>query len=261
MVDVRARRALPVQRAGGEEVAPQPSSLVAHPVAQHDVLAYGETHEQLELLERAGEPESGPLRGRLPRDLLATEEHVSVVRVEQSGQHTEQRGLAGPVRPDEADDRARGHRDAHVVEGDEATEAHGDVVGLERGRGGGGGGGVGRLGRLGGGHDPATSAVVLPGCPGSVGEGSGDAGSGDAGVSSGCSRGSWRPANAVAAGTGRAPPRIALCNIFWKPIACWCTVPSGFLASAMAPRPKRRMGRSDHGASSFSTVWMNAGRR
>ena len=42
-------------------------------------------------------------------------------------------------------------------------------------------------------------------------------------------------------------------------MACWCTVPSGFFASAMAPRPKRRIGSDDHGASSLSTVWMNAG--
>ena len=57
-----------VQRAGGDEIAPQPPALVAHAVPEHDVLAHGEAHEQLELLERAGEPEPRPLRGRRARD-------------------------------------------------------------------------------------------------------------------------------------------------------------------------------------------------
>ena len=46
------------------EVAPQPVAFVAHPVPEHDVLAHREAHEQLELLERAREPETRPLRRR-----------------------------------------------------------------------------------------------------------------------------------------------------------------------------------------------------
>ena len=52
---VVARR---MERAGGEQVGPEALALVADAVPEHDVLAHGEPHEQLELLEGACEPEA-----------------------------------------------------------------------------------------------------------------------------------------------------------------------------------------------------------
>ena len=47
----------PVERPGGDEVAPQPAALVADAVAEDHVLAHREAHEQLELLEGPSETE------------------------------------------------------------------------------------------------------------------------------------------------------------------------------------------------------------
>ena len=121
-----------VQRARGDEIAPQPPALVAHAVPEHDVLAHGQAHEQLELLERAGQPEPRPLRRRRARDPAAGEEHVALLGPQQAGQHAEERGLARAVGPDEPDDAGGRHRQAHVAQGDQTAEAHGHVAGLDR---------------------------------------------------------------------------------------------------------------------------------
>ena len=148
----------PVERARGEEVAPQPAALVADPVAEDHVLADREAHEQLELLEGPGEPEARALRRRRAGDLASTEEDVAGLGSEQPREHVEQRGLAGAVRSDEPDDAGGRDHEAHVADRDEPAEAHGDVAGLDRrrdvgaGRTGGGGG-------VDGAHDGVTSAV------------------------------------------------------------------------------------------------------
>ena len=116
--------------------------------------------------------------------------------------------LPAPLGPTSPTIDAGRDRQADVVERDQPAEAHGHVAGFDR-RGVGVGCrrfGCGRLGCLDGAHDPATSAVVPSGC----GDRAAAAGS------SSSSRGSWRPANAVAAGTGRAPPPEALCSIRWS---------------------------------------------
>ena len=51
-----------------DEVAPQPAALVAHPVAEHEVLAHRQPQEQLGLLEGAGQAQPGPLRRRARGD-------------------------------------------------------------------------------------------------------------------------------------------------------------------------------------------------
>ncbi len=133
VIDAGALRVgLPVERARGDEVAPEPAALVAHAVAEHDVLAHGEAHEQLELLERAGETEARPLRRRRAGDLLAAEEDVALLRAQQPGEHVEQRGLAGAVGADEADDARRRDRQADVAHRDQPAEAHGHVARLDR---------------------------------------------------------------------------------------------------------------------------------
>ena len=51
------------ERARIEHVAPEPLRARPGPVGQHEVLAHGEPHEQLGLLEGAGEPLRGPGTG------------------------------------------------------------------------------------------------------------------------------------------------------------------------------------------------------
>ena len=51
--------------AGIDHVAPEPAPLEAHAVRQNQVLAYGQTQEQLGLLEGAGQTAFGATRGGL----------------------------------------------------------------------------------------------------------------------------------------------------------------------------------------------------
>src|SRR5205085_1103799 len=52
-------------------------------------------------------------------------------RVVDAGDHVEERGLSGAVRPDEADDRALRDREVDAADRDEAAEPLGDVLGVE----------------------------------------------------------------------------------------------------------------------------------
>ena len=170
---------------------------------------------------------------------------------EQPGQHAEQRGLAGAVRADEPDDRRRRHRQAHVVEGDQPAEAHGHVAGLDARR-------RARRRRSRRARWPRSVLMTRP-PPRScrrVAVGSGGGG----GVVLGAAADRGGPRYAVAAGTGTRATAEALCSSLWNPIAYWCTVPSGFCARAMAPRPKSRTGSCAHVALELAgTVWKNAG--
>ena len=51
---------------------------------------------------------------------------------EHAGDHVEQRGLAGAVRPDDGEDLALGDREAHIVDREQAAEALADALHLEQ---------------------------------------------------------------------------------------------------------------------------------
>ena len=97
------------------------------------VLAHGRALHQADVLERAPEPERGPLVHRQVGDVLAPVDDAATVRRVEAGDHVEQRRLAGAVGTDHADDLALADGDAHVQVGLHATEADGQVVGLKHG--------------------------------------------------------------------------------------------------------------------------------
>ena len=77
-----------------------------------EVLAHGELGEQLQPLEGARRARAAPVAAATaPGDVVAVHEHLSAARAQQPGEHAEERRLARAVRPDEADDRASGHRE------------------------------------------------------------------------------------------------------------------------------------------------------
>ena len=116
---------------GGDEIAPEPRALLAHAVRQGHVLAHGQSEEQLELLERAGQAPASALRRRPVGRTLPGEEDVAFLRAQQAGQHPEEGGLAGTVGSDEPDDARRRDRHAHIAQRDEAPEPHRDVASLD----------------------------------------------------------------------------------------------------------------------------------
>ena len=63
------------------------------------------------------------------------EQHQAFGRLVEAGDAIEHRGLAGAVGPDQRGDVAAAHRERDVVDGEQPTEAHGQVLDLEQGRG------------------------------------------------------------------------------------------------------------------------------
>ena len=98
-----------------------------------EVLAHRRALHQPDVLERAPEPERGPLVHGQVGDLLAPVDDAAAVGRVEAGDDVEQRRLAGAVGTDHADDLVLVDGDAHVQVGLDATEADGQVVGLKHG--------------------------------------------------------------------------------------------------------------------------------
>src|SRR6185369_13582502 len=73
-------------------------------------------------LERADDAAARDVRRLLARDVLALEQDRARGRREELGEEIEERGLARAVGPDQRMDGAAAHREAHVVDGNEALE-------------------------------------------------------------------------------------------------------------------------------------------
>ena len=99
--------------------------------ATSEVLAHGHAREQLDALEGAPDAEARPPVRRQAADRHAAEPHRARVRPQRPAQAVEQRRLARAVRPDQADELALAHRQAHVGERGDAGELHRDVLGDE----------------------------------------------------------------------------------------------------------------------------------
>ena len=87
----------------GRETAPR----VADLARDAQVVAHRQVGEQLEPLERARDPEPGPLVRVEPAHVAAVEQDPARRRREHAGDDVEQRGLARAVGPDQAGDLAR----------------------------------------------------------------------------------------------------------------------------------------------------------
>ena len=90
----------------------------ARPPASRD----GHVGEQPGVLEAATEPARGAPRGPSVRDVAAAEHDPAAVGGDEAADQVEQRGLAGAVRTDDADDLALGDGERHVVDGADAAE-------------------------------------------------------------------------------------------------------------------------------------------
>ena len=86
--------------------APGTLGAVVRVGADHHVLERSHLAEEPDVLERAGDAESGDLVPLEPGEGLAVESHLAVRRLEHAGDDVEDGRLAGAVRPDEPEDLA-----------------------------------------------------------------------------------------------------------------------------------------------------------
>ncbi len=98
-------RFLGERRAVAEDRA-EHAGVRAHVPADHHVLQRRQVLEQADVLERARDAALGDLVRLQPVERLAVEGEVPAVGAVDAGEHVEQRGLAGAVRPDQAVDLA-----------------------------------------------------------------------------------------------------------------------------------------------------------
>jgi hypothetical protein len=99
----------------------------------HQVLEHGHGVERLRDLKGAADAHAAaPLR-RQPRDIGSREQHSPGVRHHGSARHAEQRGLAGPVRADDAERLALGEREIDRLRHDHRAEPLGDFLEGENG--------------------------------------------------------------------------------------------------------------------------------
>ncbi len=103
----------------------------AETLGDGQVLRHGQRMHRLRNLERAPDAAARALICRGPRDVGVFEMQRSAVRPHRSGNHVEQRGLAGAVRTDQPDDFAGGNGQRNTVERVQAAEANADVAKLK----------------------------------------------------------------------------------------------------------------------------------
>ena len=89
--------------------------------------------KQSDVLEGAADADFGDPVRRPLQDALAFHQDVAGARLVEPAQAIEQRGLAGAVRPDQAEDLALMHVERHAVQRDDAAEHDADVANREQG--------------------------------------------------------------------------------------------------------------------------------
>jgi hypothetical protein len=104
--------------------------------ADEHVVEHGHVRAELEILERAGDPQAHHAVRRLAQEVLSLVAHSAGVRLVQARDDVERRGLAGAVRADQSRDLALLHREGDLVECVDPAEAPTDVVDLEQRHGG-----------------------------------------------------------------------------------------------------------------------------
>ena len=108
------------------------TSVAAHQRVDRGIV---QVPERLHELERTREPEPADCVRGLTRHVMPREENAAVVGPVVAGDHVEEGRLAGAVRPDDPEDLARRHREAHVRHSGESAEALGHALELQdRGR-------------------------------------------------------------------------------------------------------------------------------
>src|SRR5207244_12796422 len=97
------------------------------------VLANGHRVEEVHVLKGSGDPAPDDPVGRDAEQAPAAEAELARVRAGETGDHVEERRLAGAVRPDQPDDLVLARVERDSVEGDDPAEAPADVLDLEEG--------------------------------------------------------------------------------------------------------------------------------
>src|SRR5262249_9424761 len=87
-----------------------------------DVLEDRDLREDVGDLERLGHAEAIEELGRPPREVVAAKAHAAGRGRVESGDHVEQRGLAGAVGPDDREDLTRPNLERDVVERGQSAE-------------------------------------------------------------------------------------------------------------------------------------------
>ena len=115
------------------QVPPESAGAVPGPLGHQEVVPDGRAGEQLDALEGAADPQTGPRVDPAADQVLAAERDPAGVGAQIAVDAVEQGGLAGAVGPDEADDLPLVHPQGRPVEGGDPGEALGDGLGLEQG--------------------------------------------------------------------------------------------------------------------------------
>ena len=99
----------------------------------HDVFDDGHAEEDLQVLESPRQAPARQLFRRKRGHILAGQAHAALLRQVETGDHVEQRGLAGAVGSDDRKDDARRDRQVDVIDGVHAAEGDRQVFGGENG--------------------------------------------------------------------------------------------------------------------------------
>ena len=102
--------------------------------ADQHVVEHREVGEHAPMLEGARQAARGELLRGQARDVLPLEQHLPFVGPVQAGHEVEERGLAGPVGPDHAEQFALAHVQVDRVHGREAAEAAHQAADLKQRR-------------------------------------------------------------------------------------------------------------------------------
>ncbi|MHC2783736.1 hypothetical protein ACVMBZ_002950 [Bradyrhizobium liaoningense] len=102
--------------------------------ADADVVHHRQVREQRHVLEGSADADLGDPVRRPRQDADAVHQDVAGRRLIQPRKAIEERGLAGAVGADQAEDLALVHVEGHAVERDDAAEHDADVANREQGR-------------------------------------------------------------------------------------------------------------------------------
>src|SRR5664279_353106 len=101
--------------------------------ADPDVVEYRKVGKQGDVLEGAADADLGDLVRGPGQDALSLQQDVTFAGLIEPGEAIEQRGLAGAVGPDQAENLALMHVEGHAVQGDDAAEHDADVANRKQG--------------------------------------------------------------------------------------------------------------------------------
>ena len=130
------RRLVPAHPRQAQRVADEIAAAVRMP-ADADIVEHRLRREQRQVLKGAADADLGDPVRRAVDDRAPLEQDVAAIGRVETADAVEQRGLAGAVRADQAEDLSRLDREGDAVKGDDAAEAKGDVAHFEQRRPGG----------------------------------------------------------------------------------------------------------------------------